>query len=152
MINQNPQSMGWNDELINLLVFQVELCLVALGSLEFVVTLLPQFQVLGMQPKQMMLPFVLFVVALVFSPGCSGTPSIDQIGLEFRNLPTSASLMTGLKLYTTNPGTNDIFNFPLITKFLFQLGWNSTMGLSSWNLPPQWWDYGHKSPCTTMPG
>lgn len=75
-----------------------------------------------MQPKQMMFPFVLFVVALVFSPGCSGTPSIDQIGLEFRNLPNSASLMTGLKLYTTSPGTNDIFNFPLITKFFIPAG------------------------------
>lgn len=81
-------------------------------------------RVLGMQSKQMMLPFVLFAVALVFSPGCPRTPSIDQIGLEFRNLPTSASLMPGLKLCTTNPGTNDVhkLNFPLITKFLFQLG------------------------------
>lgn len=79
-----------------------------------------------MQSKQMMLLFVLFVVVLVFSPGCPRTPSIDQIGLEFRNLPTSASLMPGLKLCTTNPGTNDVFNFPLITKFLFL-----AVGLSS---------------------
>ena len=31
------------------------------------------------------------------SPGCPGTHSIDQAGLEFRELPVSASLMVGLK-------------------------------------------------------
>jgi hypothetical protein len=31
------------------------------------------------------------------SPGCPGTPSVDQAGLELRNLPVSASQVLGLK-------------------------------------------------------
>jgi hypothetical protein len=32
------------------------------------------------------------------SPGCPGTHSVDQAGLELRNLPASASRVLGLKL------------------------------------------------------
>jgi hypothetical protein len=31
------------------------------------------------------------------SPGCPGTHSVDQAGLELRNLPASASQLLGLK-------------------------------------------------------
>jgi hypothetical protein len=31
------------------------------------------------------------------SPGCTGTHSVDQAGLELRNLPASASQVLGLK-------------------------------------------------------
>jgi hypothetical protein len=31
------------------------------------------------------------------SPGCPGTRSVDQAGLELRNLPASASQVLGLK-------------------------------------------------------
>jgi hypothetical protein len=35
------------------------------------------------------------------SPGCPGTHSIDQAGLELRNLSASASQVLGLKASTT---------------------------------------------------
>jgi hypothetical protein len=33
----------------------------------------------------------------LYSPGCPGTHSVDQAGLELRNLPASASRVLGLK-------------------------------------------------------
>jgi hypothetical protein len=51
---------------------------------------------------------ILFFFFLVFrgrvslcSSGCPGTHSVDQAGLELRNLPASASQVLGLKAYTT---------------------------------------------------
>ena len=38
------------------------------------------------------------------SPGCPGIHSVDQAGLELRNLPASVSQVLGLKLCTTTPG------------------------------------------------
>jgi hypothetical protein len=38
------------------------------------------------------------------SPGCPGTHSVDQAGLELRNLPVSASRVLGLKACATTPG------------------------------------------------
>ena len=35
------------------------------------------------------------------SPGCPGTHSVDQVGLELRNPPASASQVLGLKVCTT---------------------------------------------------
>jgi hypothetical protein len=37
------------------------------------------------------------------SPGCPGTHSVDQAGLELRNLPASASQVLGLKACATMP-------------------------------------------------
>jgi hypothetical protein len=37
----------------------------------------------------------------LYSPGCSGTHSIDQTGLKLRNLPASASQVLGLKVSDT---------------------------------------------------
>jgi hypothetical protein len=37
----------------------------------------------------------------LYSPGCSGTHSVDQAGLELRNLPASASRVLGLKACAT---------------------------------------------------
>ena len=52
--------------------------------------------------------FFFFFFFLVFgdrvslcSPGCPGTHSVDQAGLELRNLPASASQVLGLKVCTT---------------------------------------------------
>jgi hypothetical protein len=42
----------------------------------------------------------------LYSPGCPGTHSVDQAGLELRNLPASASQVLGLKACTTTPGQN----------------------------------------------
>jgi hypothetical protein len=42
------------------------------------------------------------------SPGCPGTHSVDQAGLELRNLPASASRVLGLKACVTTRGL--IFN------------------------------------------
>jgi hypothetical protein len=50
-----------------------------------------------------------FVCLFVFwfflcSPGCPGTHSVDQAGLEVRNPSASASQVLGLKAYATTPG------------------------------------------------
>jgi hypothetical protein len=42
----------------------------------------------------------------LYSPGCPGTHSVDQAGLELRNPSASASQMLGLKACTTMPGPN----------------------------------------------
>jgi hypothetical protein len=42
------------------------------------------------------------------SPGCSGTHSVDQAGLELRNPPASASQVLGLKACATMPGSRGI--------------------------------------------
>jgi hypothetical protein len=54
----------------------------------------------------------LFIYFLVFrdgvslcSPGCPGTHSIDQAGLELRNSPASAYQVLGLKVCATTPGS-----------------------------------------------
>ncbi|GAB1291294.1 Probable 28S rRNA (cytosine-C(5))-methyltransferase [Apodemus speciosus] len=39
------------------------------------------------------------------SPGCPGTHSVDQAGLELRNPPASASQMLGLQACATTPGS-----------------------------------------------
>jgi hypothetical protein len=39
------------------------------------------------------------------SPGCPGTHSVDQAGLELRNLPASASRVLGLKACATMPSS-----------------------------------------------
>jgi hypothetical protein len=58
-------------------------------------------------PRSMQMVFerTFFVVVLfcfrdrvsLCSPGCPGTHSVDQAGLEVRNLPASASRVLGLK-------------------------------------------------------
>jgi hypothetical protein len=53
--------------------------------------------------------FLFFFVCLFFfrdrvslySPGCPGTHSVDQAGLELRNPPASASQVLGLKVCAT---------------------------------------------------
>jgi hypothetical protein len=56
----------------------------------------------------LVLVFVFIFLVLVFrdrvslySPGCPGTHSVDQAGLELRNLPASASQVLGLKVCAT---------------------------------------------------
>jgi hypothetical protein len=44
------------------------------------------------------------------SPGCPGTHSIDQAGLELRNLPASASRVLGLKACATTAQLNGFLN------------------------------------------
>jgi hypothetical protein len=41
----------------------------------------------------------------LYSPGCPGTHSVDQVGLKLRNLPASASRVLGLKVCATTPGS-----------------------------------------------
>jgi hypothetical protein len=41
---------------------------------------------------------------LCVDPGCPGTHSVDQDGLELRNPPASASRVLGLKVCATTPG------------------------------------------------
>jgi hypothetical protein len=40
----------------------------------------------------------------LYSPGCSGTHSVEQAGLELRNPPASASRALGLKACAITPG------------------------------------------------
>jgi len=54
--------------------------------------------------QQLILDFCFVLFCFVFrdrvslcSPGCLGTHSVDQAGLDLRDLPASASLMLGLK-------------------------------------------------------
>ena len=51
----------------------------------------------------------------LYRPGCPGTHSVDQAGLEFRNLPASASRVLGLKGWATLPGS---FTFQMLSPFL----------------------------------
>ena len=46
----------------------------------------------------------------LYRPGCPGTHSVDQAGIELRNPPASASQVLGLKVSTTTPGVILIFN------------------------------------------
>jgi hypothetical protein len=46
--------------------------------------------------------------------GCPGTHSVDQVGLELRNLPASASRVLGLKACATTAQFGWVF---LITKY-----------------------------------
>jgi hypothetical protein len=55
--------------------------------------------------------FLFFFLLFVFpdrvslcSPGCPGTHFVDQVGLELRNPPASASQVLGLKACATTPG------------------------------------------------
>ncbi|EDL12147.1 mCG145184, partial [Mus musculus] len=43
------------------------------------------------------------------SPGCPGTHSVDQAGLELRNSSASASQVLGLKACATTPGLVPVF-------------------------------------------
>jgi hypothetical protein len=49
--------------------------------------------------------FFFFFIDRVFlySPGCPGTHSVDQAGLELRNPPAFASQVLGLKACATKP-------------------------------------------------
>jgi hypothetical protein len=46
----------------------------------------------------------------LYGPGYSGTHSVDQAGLELRNLPASASQVLELKACATTAGHDSSFN------------------------------------------
>jgi hypothetical protein len=52
---------------------------------------------------------LLFCFVFLCSPDCPGTHSVDQAGLELRNLPASASQVLRLKAYATMPGLAKCF-------------------------------------------
>jgi hypothetical protein len=52
------------------------------------------------------LPFFFFPLC---SPGCPGTHSVDQVGLELRNLPASASRVLGSKACATMASSGSAF-------------------------------------------
>jgi hypothetical protein len=58
------------------------------------------------------------------SPGCPGTYSVDQAGLELRNLPASASQVLGLKACATTAQllTTFFINMPSYFILLFRSG------------------------------
>jgi hypothetical protein len=51
----------------------------------------------------------------LYSPGCPGTHSVDQAGLELRNLPASASQVLGLKACATTAWQKEDFNWGWLT-------------------------------------
>jgi hypothetical protein len=53
----------------------------------------------------------------LYSSGCPGTHSVDQAGLELRNLPASASQVLGLKACSTTPGLLSTFKWVVEIKF-----------------------------------
>jgi hypothetical protein len=67
-----------------------------------------------------------FVLVLIFiflrdrvslcSPGCPGTHSVDQAGLELRNPPASASQVLGLKPAATMPGWDSLFYVAILSQ------------------------------------
>jgi hypothetical protein len=75
----------------------------------------------------LVLCFVLFFQHSVslYSPGCPGTHSVDQAGLELRNLPSSASQVLGLKVCITTA-----WLFLYFYKFVLHLSHPSAPGLS----------------------
>ena len=56
----------------------------------------------------------------LYSPGCPGTYSVDQSGLELRNPPASASQVLGLKACTTTTRLHQLFFY---CSELFSLFW-----------------------------
>jgi hypothetical protein len=54
------------------------------------------------------------------SPGCPGTHSVEQAGLEHRNPPASASRVLGLKACATTPSTARDLDIILLL-----LGWRA---------------------------
>jgi hypothetical protein len=52
-----------------------------------------------------------------FLPGCPGTHSVDQAGLELRSSPAPASQVLGLKACATIPGFHWTFNLTLKSSF-----------------------------------
>jgi hypothetical protein len=59
----------------------------------------------------------------LYSPGCPGTPFVEQAGLELRNPPASASGVLGLKVCATTPGNIQGF-------LLFQMNLRISLSIS----------------------
>jgi hypothetical protein len=91
---------------------------------------------------------LLFCFVLVFgdrvslySPGCPGTHSVDQVGLELRNPPASASRVLGLKACATTPGR--CYSEPILSRVPEHLGRErrsmnrSSLGLQSAKFGPK---------------
>jgi hypothetical protein len=55
--------------------------------------------------------FVFWDKVSLYSPGCPGTHSVDQAGLELRNPPASTSQAQGLKACTTTAGWRHFLNW-----------------------------------------
>jgi hypothetical protein len=57
----------------------------------------------------------------LYSPGCPGTHSVDQAGLELKNPPASASQVLGLKMCATTPGLMGVVFFFFFLRFIYLL-------------------------------
>jgi hypothetical protein len=56
----------------------------------------------------------------LYIPGCPGTHSVDQAGLELRNPPASASQVLGLKVFATTARLNLTVLFAYGGRGIFQ--------------------------------
>jgi hypothetical protein len=67
------------------------------------------------------------------SLGCPGTHFVDQVGLEFRDPPASASQVLGLKAYATTPGKCRVLKPAGATAWLVVMAWQcSAIVTVSW--------------------
>jgi hypothetical protein len=71
----------------------------------------------------------------LYSPGCPGTHSVDQAGLELRNPPASVSQVLGSKACATTPGRASLFSSLLFSSLLFSSLLFSSLLFSSLLLP-----------------
>jgi hypothetical protein len=71
----------------------------------FVELLLPWTSLSLSLPLSLFLSWFFWDRVSLYSPGCPGTHSVDQAGLELRNPPASASRVLGLKVCATMPGS-----------------------------------------------
>jgi hypothetical protein len=74
----------------------------------------------------------------VSSPGCPGTHSVDQAGLELRNPPASASQVLGLKACATTAQLLVWFLRQGLTIYIAQAGLQFTILLPR---PPKYWNH-----------
>jgi hypothetical protein len=92
--------------------------------------------------------FIIIFIFLVFrdrvslcSPGCPGTHSVDQAGLELRNTPASASQVLGLKACAATPGFCTYFSINFSFVYLRQSCYAALAGLELPTRPRQPWTH-----------
>jgi hypothetical protein len=75
-------------------------------------------RVIEKSPKSFSFSFFFFKIGFFFvalkKSGCPGAHSVDQVGLELRNLPASASHVLGLKACTTTARLQFLFYWILV--------------------------------------
>jgi hypothetical protein len=74
--------------------------------------------------EQLIFVVIVFETGFLCSPGCPGTHSVDQPGLELRNSPASASQVLGLKACATTARLVLLFETPLYCLHPFTISYH----------------------------